>query len=84
MPVRALDGDGTVLATGSLAALPPPTDAAGAVPVAERQRCIWSFSLPALPRRDTYWISIGDRGSVDYARTELEAAGWNVDVSLGG
>jgi hypothetical protein len=82
--VRALDTDGTVLATGSLVALPAPTDAQGGIPDAERRRCVWSFSLPGLPPRERYAISIGDRGSVDYSRTDLEAAGWNVDVALGG
>ena len=84
MPVRAIDVDGAVLATGELAALPAATDAQGRIPEAERRRCIWSFSLPSLPPRDSYAISIGDRGHVVYSRADLEAAGWNVDVSLGG
>ena len=73
-----------MLSTGALAALPAPTDASGAIPEPERRRCVWSFSLPGLPPRDTYSISIGDRGSVSYTRPDLEAMGWNVDVSLGG
>ena len=84
VPVRALDPDGTVLATGSLAALPAPTDAQGGIPEAERRRCVWSFTLPALPRREEYAIAIGERGQLAYTREELEASGWHIDVSLGG
>jgi hypothetical protein len=84
VPVRALDAAGAVLSTGSLAAQPAVTDAQGGIPDAERRRCVWSFTLPGLPPRDEYAISIGDRGEVGFTRPELEEKGWNVDVSLGG
>jgi hypothetical protein len=82
--VEARDGEGALLATGALTAQPPPTDAQGGIPQAERRRCVWAFRLEALPPRDAYEIAIGDRGRVTYTRQELDAAGWNVDVSLGG
>ena len=81
--VHASDEQGAVLATGTLTAEPAPTDADGDVPLAERHRCVWSFSLPALPARETYVIAIGERGAVSYTRQELDDAGWNIDVSLG-
>jgi hypothetical protein len=84
VPVRALGADGAVLATSSLTAVVPAPDAAGGLSEAERRRCVWTFSLPGLPSRDQYGVEIGERGEVTYTREELEAAGWNIDVSLGG
>jgi len=84
LPVRASDPDGRLLASGTLAASPVATNADGQVPVPERLRCVWTFVLPALPERPAYWVGIGDRGAVTYTRDELDAAGWNVEVSLGG
>jgi hypothetical protein len=84
VPVRALGADGTVLATGSLTAHVPAPAAEGALSEAERRRCVWTFSLPGLPPRDRYGVEIGERGEVSYTREELNAAGWLIEVSLGG
>lgn len=78
------DESGTRLADAPLTAEPAPTTAAGTISEAERRRCVWTFTLRDIPERPAYRIAIGERGSVRYTREELEAAGWNIDVSLGG
>ncbi len=80
----AMDDTGAVLGTGRLTAAPPATDAAGEVPVAERRRCVYTFTLQNLPDRAEYGVGIGERGTITYTREELEAEDWTVTVSLGG
>ena len=82
--VTVADPAGTVLDTSRLQARPAATDAAGGLSLAERSRCTWSFGFRDLPDQPSYEITIGERGAVSYTRDELEAAGWTVQVSLGG
>jgi hypothetical protein len=82
--VTASDSSGAVLAGTEMTAAPAPTTSTGDVLAAERRRCVWMFQLRALPWREAYTIGIADRGEVTYTRAELDSAGWNVELSLGG
>jgi hypothetical protein len=77
------DESGAELGRSPLRARPAPTNADGTVPEPERRRCVWTFALENLEDRPSYAISIGERGAVTYSRAELEAADWQVQVSLG-
>jgi hypothetical protein len=45
--------------------------------------CTFPFTVMSLPQADIYSVEASHRGSLSYTRTQLEAAGWSVHLSLG-
>jgi hypothetical protein len=48
----------------------------------DRLRCEFSFTLTDVPDSPFYTIQVAQRGEVPYSREELEAAGWEVALTL--
>lgn len=44
--------------------------------------CVFSFTVPEVPDADFYLVSVSHRGDVSHTRAEMDAANWNVELSL--
>lgn len=79
--VRVTDGGGEILALGALEA-GELTDFLG--PYREKGwECTFTFEVAEIPDADFYQVEVSHRGELAYTPEELEAAGWNVDLTLG-
>jgi hypothetical protein len=67
------DGDGKLLATGSL----------GAGERSNATRCVFIFNLRNVPEVPFYTIEVGSRGDLSYSLEEMIATGWSIDLTLG-
>jgi hypothetical protein len=45
-------------------------------------RCVVTFTIQRLPEADFYQIEIGTHGGPSYTFQELEAANWDIEVTL--
>jgi hypothetical protein len=45
--------------------------------------CTYDFTVDGVPNAKFYRIEVSHRGEVEYSRAEIEAADWNVNLSLG-
>jgi hypothetical protein len=50
----------------------------------EQQGCIFPFRVTGLPDATFYSVEVGQRGSLTYSQSELEATGWEVWATPGG
>lgn len=76
LQVVVRDGEGSTLGTGRLAYDHDAHEAS-------RDVCPLVFGVPGLPRSDFYAVEVGRRGELVYSFDELEAAGWEVQATLG-
>jgi hypothetical protein len=68
------DGDGKVLATGSL----------GAGKGNAGSQCEFPYTLKSVPEVPFYTIEVGNRGDLSYSLEEMIGMGWSIDLTLGG
>jgi hypothetical protein len=66
------DGDGKLLATGSLG-----------TGTGIGSTCSFSYSLPGVPEVPFYTIEVGSRGDLSYSLAEMRSMDWRVDLTLG-
>jgi hypothetical protein len=66
------DGDGKILATGSLG------QGAG-----NATHCSFAFALPAVPEAPFYQIEVGHRGGLTYSLADMQGFGWTLSLTLG-
>jgi hypothetical protein len=66
------DGDGKLLATGSLG------DSTGI-----GDTCTFIYSLKDVPERPFYTIEVGSRGDLSYSLEEMRNMGWSIALTLG-
>jgi hypothetical protein len=78
-PVLIKDAAGTVVGTG---ALEP-----GKLRIVDQQdfdtSCVFSFEVSDVADSDFYSVDVAGRGDLNYSRSELDMANWNVYASLG-
>jgi hypothetical protein len=46
-------------------------------------QCMFTFSVAGLPDAAFYGLTVGRRAGPTYSLTELQGAGWNVQLSIG-
>ncbi len=79
-PVTVRNGDGQIIATGSLE-----EGTSGGLEITDRKvpSCTMPLRVDDVPEVDFYQIEIGNRGALSYSKTDLENRGWVVGFSLG-
>jgi hypothetical protein len=70
------DGKGSVIATTALPS--------GTLGTGRFKPCLFSFTISDLPDADFYVVTIGRRGGPTFKHSELKAANWSMDMTLGG
>jgi hypothetical protein len=66
------DGDGKLLATGSLAN-----------PTGSGSKCMFTYTLKNVPDSPFYTIEVGSRGDLSYSLEEMRGMAWSIDLTLG-
>ena len=78
MPVTIRDGQGAILATGTVGTGSQPSNSEYSNVV-----CVFDFQVENVPKADFYAISIGRRGELNYSFAEMEQKEWTVSLSIG-
>jgi hypothetical protein len=73
--VTVRDEDGTTIGSSRLTQ-------EGLEEVGDENRCHFTFAVQVTPA-SFYAIEVGDRGEITYSHADMEAAGWQVELSLG-
>jgi hypothetical protein len=66
------DGDGKLLATGSLGN-----------PTGSGSQCTFTYTLKNVPDSPFYTIEVGSRGDLSYSLEEMRGKAWSIDLTLG-
>lgn len=88
--VTAYDGAGGILGTGQIASsqwvdlVENYSGPIGGTPGITYTwgKCLLSFSISDLPSVDFYSVEVGRRGRTNFSRSDLDAQGWNVQLTL--
>ena len=78
MQIRVEDETGRLIGQGGLEQGELTMNVDDATPA-----CTFAFSVPDLPEAERYRVGSGSRGTFAFTREELDAAGWEVTLTLG-
>ena len=79
-PIRVLGERGEIIASAPLGN----GESSGSVPWATDEiTCLFTATV-SVPEADSYEFQVAGRGGPLYSRADLEAAGWKVELSMGG
>lgn len=73
---------GTIVGTTRMAAVPLVDPVDRRERYLAKRRCDYTFTV-VVPDSPFYSIEVGRRGALTYSRSELEDAGWAVEMSIG-
>jgi hypothetical protein len=73
------DGTGAIIATSTL-----DVGRTELIKDTPSVRCVFTFSVPGMPKRDSYTIEVSQRGENAFSYDQLESQDWQVELPLGG